>query len=207
MSLTISAATLVVDDYDRAISFYRDVLGLALLSDTPLGGGKRWITIVGAGGARLLLAQADGATIVTIEGLAQGGKLHPVQEAFREYHALQCGFCTPGMIMAAVDLLRRIPNPDEHTIRENLDGNICRCTGYHNIVKAIAAAAGAAAGAAYWPCACTPPASPTSRPIAIRLLSSAAMAASPRVIAARRGYAARGRTAWATPIPRRGQKA
>jgi aerobic carbon-monoxide dehydrogenase small subunit len=86
--------------------------------------------------------QAEGADVVTIEGLAQGERLHPMQEAFRENHALQCGFCTPGMIMAAVDLVNRKGHElDEHTIREELDGNLCRCTGYHNIVKAIAAGA------------------------------------------------------------------
>jgi aerobic carbon-monoxide dehydrogenase small subunit len=90
----------------------------------------------------MLAAQATGSDIITIEGLAKGDDLHPVQAAFREHHALQCGFCTPGMIMTAVDLLNRSPNPDEATIRANLDGNLCRCTGYHNIVKAIAAAAG-----------------------------------------------------------------
>ncbi|MBV9608777.1 MAG: (2Fe-2S)-binding protein, partial [Acidobacteria bacterium] len=89
----------------------------------------------------MFAVQADGANITTIEGLATNGHLHPVQEGFWEKHGLQCGFCTPGMIMAAVDLLRRIPNPDEATIRANLDGNLCRCTGYHNIVKAIAAVA------------------------------------------------------------------
>ena len=86
----------------------------------------------------MLAAQASGSSITTIEGLAKDGQLHPMQEAFRDNHALQCGFCTPGMIMTAVDMLRRIPHPDEKTIRENLDGNLCRCTGYHNIVKAIA---------------------------------------------------------------------
>jgi carbon-monoxide dehydrogenase small subunit len=90
----------------------------------------------------MLAVQAEGSTVTTIEGLAQGGRLHPVQEAFREHHGLQCGFCTPGMIMTAVDMLKRIPNPTEEQVRENLEGNLCRCTGYHNIVKAIMAAAG-----------------------------------------------------------------
>jgi aerobic carbon-monoxide dehydrogenase small subunit len=86
--------------------------------------------------------QAEGANVLTIEGLATGERLHPMQEAFRENHALQCGFCTPGMIMAAVDLVHRKGHDlDERTIREELDGNLCRCTGYHNIVKAIAAGA------------------------------------------------------------------
>lgn len=96
----------------------------------------------------MLAAQANGSEITTIEGLARGDVLHPVQAAFREHHSLQCGFCTPGMIMSAIDLLRRIPDPDEQTIRENLDGNLCRCTGYHNIVKAISAAAAVQNGAA-----------------------------------------------------------
>ena len=89
-----------------------------------------------------LAVSVDGASVTTIEGLAAGDKLHPMQEAFREHHGLQCGFCTPGMIMSAVDMVnRRGHDLDEKTIREDLDGNICRCTGYHNIVKAIAAGA------------------------------------------------------------------
>jgi carbon-monoxide dehydrogenase small subunit len=95
----------------------------------------------------MLAVQVDGSSITTIEGLAQDGKLHPMQEAFREHHGLQCGFCTPGMIMSAVDMVNRRGHAlDEKTIREDLDGNICRCTGYHNIVKAIAAGAEAMAG-------------------------------------------------------------
>jgi aerobic carbon-monoxide dehydrogenase small subunit len=89
----------------------------------------------------MFAVQADGAEIITIEGLAKDGALHPVQEAFREHHGLQCGFCTPGMIMTAVDLIRRKPKLDRETIRRELEGNICRCTGYHNIVSAIEAAA------------------------------------------------------------------
>jgi carbon-monoxide dehydrogenase small subunit len=89
----------------------------------------------------ILAVQADGAEMVTIEGLADNGKLHPIQEAFRAHHGLQCGFCTPGMIMAAKQLLERYPNPTAEQIKQQLDGNICRCTGYHNIIKAIAAAA------------------------------------------------------------------
>jgi carbon-monoxide dehydrogenase small subunit len=95
----------------------------------------------------MLAAQAEGAEIVTIEGLAKNGELHPMQAAFREHHGLQCGFCTPGMVMSAVDLVRHNANPDEHQIREWLEGNICRCTGYHNIVKAIKAGATAMSGA------------------------------------------------------------
>jgi len=90
----------------------------------------------------MLAMQAEGAQLVTIEGIAKpDGTLHPMQEAFREHHALQCGFCTPGMIMSAIDLVKVHPNPSEETIRAELDGNLCRCTGYHNIVKAIKAAA------------------------------------------------------------------
>ncbi|MGA2042279.1 MAG: (2Fe-2S)-binding protein [Roseiarcus sp.] len=96
-----------------------------------------------------LAASLDGAHVTTIEGLAKGGKLHPMQQAFQDNHGLQCGFCTPGMIMSAVDIVnRKGPDLDERTIREQLDGNICRCTGYHNIVKAVAQGARDMAGAA-----------------------------------------------------------
>ena len=90
----------------------------------------------------MLAAQADGSEITTIEGLAQGDELHPVQAAFHESHALQCGFCTAGMVMATVSLLDEIPSPTERDVRLGLEGNLCRCTGYHNIVKAVLAAAG-----------------------------------------------------------------
>ena len=89
----------------------------------------------------MLAVQADGATITTIEGLANEGELHPVQKAFCENHGLQCGYCTPGMIMASVDMLKNNPNPTEEEIRHGLEGNFCRCTGYHNIVKSVKAAA------------------------------------------------------------------
>jgi len=89
----------------------------------------------------MLALQAEGSTITTIEGLAKGDNLHPVQKAFKENHGLQCGFCTPGMIMTAVDMIDRIPNLDEETVRAELEGNICRCTGYQNIVKSILDAA------------------------------------------------------------------
>ena len=94
----------------------------------------------------ILAAQAEGAQVTTIEGLAKNGELHPMQAAFREHHGLQCGFCTPGMIMSAIDLLQKNASPSETEIREWLEGNICRCTGYHNIVKAIQAAAGQGGG-------------------------------------------------------------
>src|SRR3954471_16029930 len=103
----------------------------------------------------LLAVQAEGAEVKTIEGMGQEGALHPLQEAFWEHHGLQCGYCTPGMIMAAADLLQRNSSPDEQEVREALAGNLCRCTGYHNIVKAVLAAAKAPhAGSA------EPPASP-----------------------------------------------
>ncbi len=89
----------------------------------------------------MLAVQANGADIVTIEGVAQNGQLHPMQEAFREHHGLQCGFCTPGMIMSALDLVKQNPDPSERDIREWLEGNLCRCTGYHNIVRSIQAGA------------------------------------------------------------------
>ena len=87
----------------------------------------------------MLAVQAEGADIVTIEGVAQNGQLHPIQEAFREHHGLQCGFCTPGMIMSALDLVAQNPDPSETEIREWLEGNLCRCTGYQNIVRAVGA--------------------------------------------------------------------
>ena len=89
----------------------------------------------------MLAVQAEGANVTSIEGLANGDELHPMQTAFREHHGLQCGFCTPGMVMSAVDLVQENADPSETEIREWLEGNICRCTGYHNIVKAIAAGA------------------------------------------------------------------
>ena len=89
----------------------------------------------------VLAVQADGGEVTTIEGLATDGRLHPVQEAFRECHGLQCGFCTPGMIMQAVDLLAENPSPTEEEVRLGMEGNLCRCTGYHNIVKSVLHAA------------------------------------------------------------------
>ena len=91
----------------------------------------------------VLAASCDGQSVTTIEGLAQDGRLHPMQEAFREHHGLQCGFCTPGMVMAALDLINDKPAPTPQEIREHLDGNLCRCTGYQNIVKSIEAGAAA----------------------------------------------------------------
>jgi carbon-monoxide dehydrogenase small subunit len=92
----------------------------------------------------VLAVQADGHDVTTIEGLARGGELHPMQQAFHENHALQCGFCTPGMIMQSIDLLKENPSPSEDEVREGLEGNLCRCTGYHNIVKAVLSVANGA---------------------------------------------------------------
>ncbi len=94
----------------------------------------------------VLAVQAEGREVTTIEGLAEGDTLHPMQAAFRAEHGLQCGFCTPGMVMSAIDLVRRNPAPDEAEIRAGIEGNLCRCTGYHNIVRAIAAGAKAMMG-------------------------------------------------------------
>ena len=92
----------------------------------------------------MLAVQADGHEVTTIEGLASDGKLHPMQQAFHDQHALQCGFCTPGMIMQSIDLLKDNPNPSEDEVRQGLEGNLCRCTGYQNIVKAVLTVAGGA---------------------------------------------------------------
>jgi carbon-monoxide dehydrogenase small subunit len=92
----------------------------------------------------VLAVQADGHDVTTIEGLARGEELHPMQQAFHENHALQCGFCTPGMIMQSIDLLKENPAPSEDEVREGLEGNLCRCTGYHNIVKAVLSVANGA---------------------------------------------------------------
>lgn len=127
------------------VHYLRDVLGLTgthVGCDTSQCGA---CTVLVNGesvkSCTVLAVQADGASVTTIEGLAKDGKLHPLQEGFWEMHGLQCGFCTPGMIMSAVDLLQRNPDPSEDEIREGLEGNLCRCTGYHNIVRAVQYAA------------------------------------------------------------------
>jgi carbon-monoxide dehydrogenase small subunit len=128
------------------VDFLRDHLGLTgtkIACDTSQCGACT-IHIDGraAKSCNLLAVQADGAAVTTIEGLASNGELHAVQDAFHEQHGLQCGFCTPGMIMATVDLLARIPQPSDEEIRHGLEGNLCRCTGYENIVRAVHQAAG-----------------------------------------------------------------
>jgi carbon-monoxide dehydrogenase small subunit len=124
--------------------YLRDVLGL---TGTNLGCdtsscGSCTVHLEGEAvkSCTVLAVQADGCTVTTIEGLSAGGELHPVQEAFHRHHGLQCGFCTPGMVMAAVALLERSPHPDAGEVRRALKGNLCRCTGYHNVVEAVVAA-------------------------------------------------------------------
>ena len=152
VKLTVNGKAVAVDVEDRTllVQLLRDTLNLTgthVGCDTSQCGA----CVVHMDGkavksCTMLAGQADGASITTIEGIAKGDELHPMQAAFRDNHGLQCGYCTPGMIMAALDIVRRNGNDlDEHTIREQLDGNLCRCTGYHNIVKAIAAGAKAMA--------------------------------------------------------------
>ena len=102
-----------------------------------------WVDGKSVKSCTMLAAEADGRNVTTIEGLAKDGELHPMQAAFQEHHGLQCGFCTPGMIMSSTDLCSRNPDPSEHDVRHWLEGNLCRCTGYHNIVKAVRAGADA----------------------------------------------------------------
>jgi len=147
VSLTVNGKPVSADIEDRTLLVYflRDHLGLTgthIGCDTSQCGA----CVVHVNGravksCTMFAVQAQGSDVLTIEGLASDGKLHPVQEAFRENHGLQCGFCTPGMIMTAVDMIRRIPNLDRAKIRHELEGNICRCTGYHNIVSSIEDAA------------------------------------------------------------------
>ena len=139
-----------VDSRLLLVHYLREELGLTgtkIGCDTSQCGA----CVVMMGGATVksctcLAVQANGSEITTIEGLATDGELHPLQEAFWNNHALQCGYCTSGMIMTAVELLQRNPHPTAEQVRENLEGNICRCTGYHNIVKAVLAAAEATGG-------------------------------------------------------------
>ncbi len=147
VSLTVNGkpASAEVEERTLLVNFIRDTLrltGTHVGCDTAQCGA---CTIHMDGRAvkscNMLAMQAEGADLLTIEGIAKAdGALHPMQEAFRQHHGLQCGFCTPGMVMSAIDLVKDFPNPTEEQIREQLDGNLCRCTGYHNIVKAIKAA-------------------------------------------------------------------
>ena len=143
LALTINgkAETASVDPRTLLVDFIRNDLGL---TGTHVGcdtGQCGACTVLVDGNAvkscMMLAVQANGAKITTIEGLASNGELHPMQAAFKECHGLQCGFCTPGMVLSAIDLVQRHPGADEKKIRDELDGNLCRCTGYHNIVKAV----------------------------------------------------------------------
>ena len=149
LSLTVNgkAVTADVDPRTLLVDFIRTNLAL---TGTHVGcdtGQCGACTVLVDGNAvkacTILAAQANSSKITTIEGLATNGELHPMQAAFKECHGLQCGFCTPGMVLSAIDLVQRHPNPDEATIRAELEGNLCRCTGYHNIVKAVAQGAAA----------------------------------------------------------------
>jgi carbon-monoxide dehydrogenase small subunit len=147
ISVTVNGAPheAEIEPRELLVHFLRDELGLCgtnIGCDTSSCGA---CTVLLDGesvkSCTLLAVQADEMEVTTIEGLAQDGELHPVQAAFREHHALQCGYCTPGFVMAAVSLLREHPHPTEDEIRRALNGNLCRCTGYHNIVAAVGAAA------------------------------------------------------------------
>ena len=141
MTVNGKAATADIDPRTLLVQFLRENLrltGTHVGCDTSqCGACLVHLDGVAVKSCTTLAVQASGSSVTTIEGLAVNGNLHPMQEAFREHHGLQCGFCTPGMVMSAVDLLQNNPKPTEHEVREWLEGNICRCTGYHNIVKAV----------------------------------------------------------------------
>ncbi len=153
MTLTVSmtvngkAVSAAVEPRTLLVQFLRDTLGLTgthVGCDTSqCGACVVHVDGLSVKSCSMLAAQAEGATVVTIEGLADGDTLHPMQEAFRDNHGLQCGFCTPGMVMSALDLANCNPDPSDETVRAHLEGNICRCTGYHNIVKSVQAGANA----------------------------------------------------------------
>lgn len=148
VSMTVNEKPVTADIEGRTllVEFLRDQLGLTgthVGCDTSqCGACVVHVNGVAVKACTMFALEAEGADVLTIEGLAKGDALHPVQDAFREHHGLQCGFCTPGMIMSAVALLKENPKPSEDEVRDYLEGNICRCTGYHNIVKAIMAASG-----------------------------------------------------------------
>ncbi len=152
VSMTVNGKVVFADVEDRTllVQYLRDHLALTgthVGCDTSqCGACVVHVDGVSVKACTMLARQAEGATVVTIEGLADGDTLHPMQEAFRENHGLQCGFCTPGMVMSAIDLVARNGIPSEAEVRAGLEGNFCRCTGYHNIVKAIGAGAKAARG-------------------------------------------------------------
>ena len=147
VSLTLNgkAVSAGVPDNTLLVSFIRETMGMTgthIGCDTSQCGA----CVVHVNGesvksCTMLAAMAEGAEVTTIEGIANGDEMHPMQQAFHENHGLQCGYCTPGMVMSAIELVTNNPNPSEQEVREGLEGNICRCTGYHNIVKSVQAAA------------------------------------------------------------------
>jgi carbon-monoxide dehydrogenase small subunit len=149
VTVTVNGGEIGAEVEDRAllVHFLRDVAGLTATNvgcdTTSCGACTVLLDGQSVKSCTVLAAQADGCEIITVEGLAAGdsGEMHPVQRAFRAEHGLQCGFCTPGMVMAAVSLLSENPHPTEEQVRSGLEGNLCRCTGYHNIVRAVLAAA------------------------------------------------------------------
>jgi aerobic carbon-monoxide dehydrogenase small subunit len=148
VTITVNGAPVTADVEDRTllVHYVRDVAGLTATNigcdTTSCGACTVLLDGESVKSCTVLAAQADGSEVVTVEGLAGAdGALHPMQSAFRAEHGLQCGFCTPGMVMAAVSLLRENPDPTEEQVRSGLEGNLCRCTGYHNIVRAVLAAA------------------------------------------------------------------
>jgi aerobic carbon-monoxide dehydrogenase small subunit len=151
VTMTVNGAEVAAEVEDRTllVHFLRDTAGLTATNigcdTTSCGACTVLLDGESVKSCTVLAAQADGHDVVTAEGLAMkggGGELHPVQQAFRSEHGLQCGFCTPGMVLASVSLLRENPRPTEEQVRMGLEGNLCRCTGYHNIVRAVLAAAG-----------------------------------------------------------------
>jgi len=149
IALTVNGEARVSDVEPRLllVHYLRDQLGLTgtnIGCDTSsCGACTILVNDESVKSCTMLAVQADGTEVTTIEGLAEAGELHPIQAAFKQEHGLQCGFCTPGMVMAVASMLRESPHPDEAEVRESLEGNLCRCTGYHNIVKAVLAAAAA----------------------------------------------------------------
>ena len=147
VSMTVNGKTVESEVESRTllVDFIRETLGLTgthVGCDTSQCGAC--VVLVGGASIKscaMLALEADGAEVMTVEGVASGGVLHPMQAAFHEHHGLQCGFCTPGMIMSGIDLVGRNADPSEAEVREWLEGNFCRCTGYHNIVKSVQAAA------------------------------------------------------------------
>ena len=152
VDLTVNGKEITADVEDRMllVHFLRDVAGLTATNvgcdTTSCGACTVLLDGESVKSCTVLAAQASGHEVTTVEGLATNGEMHPVQRAFHTEHGLQCGFCTPGMVMAIVSLLKENPHPTEQQVRQGLEGNLCRCTGYHNIVRAVLAASAALAG-------------------------------------------------------------